>query len=951
MSPAPDSLPRTVGPYRIDTRVGTGGMGVVYRGIDTRLNRPVAVKVIHDSRLRDGGASRLRSEALAAAAIDHPYICKVYELIESGDETFLVMEFAEGETLSQVLRRRSPSLREIVQWAGEIAEGLAMAHARGIVHRDVKPSNVMITSDGHVKLLDFGLAREDVVATPTDHTRTHATGDRSAYAGTPQYMSPEQAAGKPVTARADLFSLGVLVFECLSGKLPFEGVSPYDYVRHLLSDAPRRLDRLVPEAPDELVRLVERCLEKKPVDRPESASEVRETLRAVESSLTATTMPFSSSGAVREKKRWQAFAAVAAGLAMAAVAWLLFFSAPPDDPLRRSRAIVTWPTEEQDSRVSPEGRWVSFVSMRDGAPRLFVQSIDGSDASPVALPGGRLLGHVWSPDGNQLACTLQRPDGGIVLQIVPAFFGGPAEVTIPLSGSGVTPVRWVGRRVFVVTTPSIADRLVQVVDLDSRTVTSVSDAWTFEGLLSAADVSPDGRQAVLSIRDNGRHDLWLTPIDAWRPRRLTDDEFYEYQPVWNGTGESVFFASNRGGQDDIWEIVIATGRQRSLTSSPTEERPGGVSADGRLISFQLNSNEASLWTVDAAGQLDRITVDTLSDVAPSLSADRRTLVFQRSLTSPSEGFQLWDARLFAAPFDGRVLTASPEGLANGFMGVLSPDGTRLAFLEPGGESRSVDLVVQDLATGDRTTITTTFPPPSLTALPVDWAENQLTWSLDGRDLFYLSLTDVVQLRWRQMDEADEDTVVFEGPANTPVRDLYLSPDGRRLAYLTGSAQGFNGEFEVHVLDLETHQDRVLTQVAAGRYALFGRGWLEDGETLALARTLARHDDRSADIEILLVRGDGRETAMASVPSAFVSTARLDAAGRRLYVTRVVDGIHNVYAVPLDGNGQATAVTSNGVPGVTFSGIIPLGDDRLIVAQMVSRRDIWVSEESTGNGGS
>ena len=934
-----DPLPRIVGRhYRIEARVGTGGMGVVYRGTDTRLNRRVAIKAIHDSRLRGGGASRLRAEALAAAAIDHPYICKVYELVEEGHENFLVMEYAEGETLSHVLRRGAPALGDVVRWASEVAEGLAMAHARGIVHRDVKPSNVMISSDGHVKLLDFGLAREDVVAAPFANTRT-SPSDHSAYAGTPQYMSPEQAAGEPVTARADLFSLGVLIFECLTGRLPFQGSSPYDYVRHLLTDRPRRLDRLAPDAPADLVALVERCLERAPADRPDSAATVLTELRRVATAITSTGVSFDTAGAVRAKQRWQATAAVVAGLAMAVVAWLLFFQTPPADPLRRSRALVTWPSQESGDRVSPDGRWVSFISTRDGTPQLYVQQIDGTDARALTLTAGRLLSHVWSPDSTRIACVIQRPDGS-ALQVFPAFFGGAAETTVPLDAFRAEPLRWIGRRIYLLTTSGDAQRSLQVVDLDEGTMTNLSESWTIDGTLLTLDVRPDARQVVAVVLTDNREDLWLSPVDAWRPERLTDDEFYEQRPVWSGTGQSIFYSTNRGGQDDLWEVVLSTRRHRPITSSQPEERAGGVSADGRLITFAQNADEARLWLIDPAGPTSRqLTADSLSDMAPSLSAAGDRIVFQRSEPSPSRGYQILNSRLLAADVADGALRGETRVLDDGFAGVLSPDGRYLAYRQRGGAPGVSALLLRRIDTDDVLPLSNAARMPVLSQMPMSWAEQLVTWSASGDAVYFVDGPAADQIRvYRPDDPSSPPRLLFSVPAGDVVRDLYLSPDDARLAFLAWS----DNEFTLRSLDLRKDTIAELARLRARFSRLYGRGWLPDGR-FVLTRIPGTYDDDSADVDVL-VAAPGLVPAVAgTMPRGFHVTSRLDATRGRLYMTCVVDGVHNVYAMSLE-DGRPVPVTDNALPGVTFSGIRPTPGGQLVVVRSERRRDIWLIEE-------
>src|SRR5262245_33790585 len=216
-----------LGPYEILDRLGEGGMGVVYRARDPRLDRQVAIKVLSASMAGDSRArERLRREAMAIAALDHPYICKIFEIGEDGDALFLVMEYVTGTTLHQRLSEGRMSLPEICRVAGEIAEALQEAHARGFLHRDLKPANIMLTDQGHVKVMDFGLAqRLEEMALPDAATREIGSGARltshGMIVGTPDYMSPEQVKGLPLDARSDLFSFGVILAEMMTGRHPF----------------------------------------------------------------------------------------------------------------------------------------------------------------------------------------------------------------------------------------------------------------------------------------------------------------------------------------------------------------------------------------------------------------------------------------------------------------------------------------------------------------------------------------------------------------------------------------------------------------------------------------------------------------------------------------------------------------------------------------------------------
>ena len=317
-------LGQTVGQYRIDARLGEGGMGVVYRALDTRLNRVVALKFLPDHLNADARAKqRFLSEARAAAALDHPNICNIYEVNETeARRSFIAMAYYDGATLETLLENGPLPWPQAVDYAAQIARGLSAAHERGIVHRDVKPGNVMITANGVAKLLDFGIARS------AEATRLTATG---ATIGTLAYMSPEQASGRPIDARTDLWSLGVLLYEMCTGARPFRGKTAPALLNAILNEQPPSAAKLHRELPSELDAVIARCLEKDPAARYLDASEVIADLTHVSS--------VQQPGAVltRASRNWRVPAAIA-GIVLAAligtVVWRLTRAAPDVDPNR-----------------------------------------------------------------------------------------------------------------------------------------------------------------------------------------------------------------------------------------------------------------------------------------------------------------------------------------------------------------------------------------------------------------------------------------------------------------------------------------------------------------------------------------------------------------------------------------------------------------------------------------
>ncbi len=269
--------------YRITAAIGAGGMGEVYRATDTKLGRDVALKVLPAEMARDPERlARFQREARAVAALNHPHIVTLYSVEEAEGIHFLTMELIEGQSLEHRIRAGGLALDQIIEIANALAQALAAAHEKGIVHRDLKPANVMVTDDGRVKVLDFGLAKDVRVDKSSDATLTSAAQTAvGVVMGTLPYMSPEQIAGRAIDHRTDIFSLGVILYEMTSGRRPFEGESSAELASAILRDTPRALNELRLDVPEELSRVIRRCLEKIPADRFSSAREIRDGLRRV----------------------------------------------------------------------------------------------------------------------------------------------------------------------------------------------------------------------------------------------------------------------------------------------------------------------------------------------------------------------------------------------------------------------------------------------------------------------------------------------------------------------------------------------------------------------------------------------------------------------------------------------------------------------------------------------
>ncbi len=858
-------LPREIGPYRLREQLGGGGMGIIYKAEDTRLGRTVALKFLPPELTRDPVAkARFSQEARAASALDHPNICTIYDVGETAEAAlFLSMPCYEGETLRDRLERGPLPLEEAADIARQVAQGLANAHRQRIVHRDVKPANLMITTDGVVKILDFGIAK---LAGSVGITRTGVA------LGTPAYMPPEQIKGEEVDHRADLWSLGVVLYEMLAGRRPFPDENDVLAFHAILSLDPPPLLEHRPDAPPELVQVVDGLLRKDPAERTPTAEAVLEELLPLTGTTgIATRRSMRSLPAVPVPRRrpWRTAAVLAAAALVAVLVAFLGWRGGrrepgPVPPFTSIRLTDQGGVEKFPSLAPQEGEYFVYASSADGDSDIYLQRGQGDPINLTPTSPADDTQPAYSPDGSQIVFRSEREGGGLFLM------GATGESASRLTDFGYNPV-WSpdGKSILCATDP------VE----DPRTRSASSEIWRIEvdsrekRLMVPADAaqpswSPGGKRiAYWSVApDSSRRVIWTVPAAGGKPLPVTHDASLNWNPVWSPDGRFLYFASNRSGSMDLWRVPIDED-SGELRGDPAPLRvptpwagPMAISKDGRRIVYATLDEKTNLARIAldptgsrVSGDLVPVTQGSRFVASARVSPDGRWLAFRTS--APQED-------LFVVHPDGSGLRQLTDDPAHDRGPVWLPDGRILFFSDRSGRYEA--WVIQPDGSG-REPLTETSGKPIYSPLGAPDGR-RLVCNIGFTGLGTIDLTQPLDKR------VPVPLPRFSGGSFFPNS---WSPDGTRLAgsdppgqlmlysFATGRYDvlpvlGFDpvwmrdgrrllfrrNEDGIHVLDLATRQSRqVLAPPVGSSFGAFDLG--PDERTLYLA-----HETREGDLWML-----------------------------------------------------------------------------------------------------
>ena len=780
---------QTISRYSILEKLGEGGMGVVYKARDTGLDRFVAIKVLPAEKIADADRKqRFAQEAKAASALNHTNIITIYDIGQAEGVDFISMEYVAGKTLDSLIPRRGMRLNEALKYAVQIADALARAHSVGIVHRDLKPGNIMVNEHGLVKVLDFGLAKL-TEATPCgrdEATRTmRPSTEEGKIVGTVAYMSPEQAEGKKVDARSDIFSFGSLLYEMVTGGQAFRGDTKPSTLAAILKDNPRPPSQLVDSLPREVERLIFRCLRKEVNQRFQHMDDVKIVLEELKEESDSGVLGAPAVSRPKPRRRLTWALTIAAALVIATVGmWMLRSKREaPEAPLL-TVPLTSYSGSEWWPSFSPDGTQVAFAW--DGEKQdnwdIYVKQIGVEPPYRLTNDPAMDYSPAWSPDGRLIAFLRDLSPGKTAIMLIPQR-GGSERILAEIDGFAANVLigsylTWAPDSKWIIgpaSTTGERGRALQLFSTETGEQRPLTSPPREEVGDIAPAISPDGRTLVFSrvSPDYFNLTLWLLQLgEGYKPlgkeEKIETDNMTNVGAAWLPDGSELVFGSGTGTNFGLWRIAVSKGaiaRRINLGASGPFEP--AISRLGNRLAFATGKYDVNIWRIDLKepGQEpkpNRFIASTQDELYPSYSPDGRRIAFMSDRSGTQE--------IWICDSDGSKTTQLTSfGGAAIYGPNWSPDGQTIAFTV--AQKGMKDDVYSISANGGA--------PRRLTAHPAE--DKWPSWSHDGKWIYFSSTRSGREEIWKMPSGGGEAIQITRNSGDIPQE----SADGKFLYYMKG----------------------------------------------------------------------------------------------------------------------------------------------------------------------